>query len=241
MKTNKIKQLKKNKTVKIKLLKLKKTNKLKKSECRLADIDKYGLGKPHLSSDLENQFECLIAGHRNCLMHMYKFVAKLSQSIKDKLIKHKTKIYKNMIYIYSRYKKHAILCYYLQERRQYPNVMNSLDLEGITEFNKSSYAQGVLLGYRQSEIRGFYLRNIALLQIDYEFTKTFVNDDENIKLEEKLVEELKKINIPEFNKKYNIMKSICDKWLKMALGKDSIFNDLYEKANIDIKLLEFSK
>ena len=36
------------------------------------------------------------------------------------------------------------------------------------------------------------------------------------------------------------MKSVCDKWLKMALGKDSIFNDLFEKAvmNNDIKLLE---
>jgi len=147
-----------------------------------------------------------------------------------------------MIYIYPRYKKHAILCNYLQERKKTPIVMNSLDAEGITEFTKFSYVQGVLLGYRQSEIRGFYLRGVALLNIGGDFTKIYIENDEHIKLEEKVIEELKKINIPEFNKKYKMMKTICDKWLKMALGKDSIFTDLFEKAvmNNDIKLLELS-
>jgi hypothetical protein len=220
-----------------------KTHTLKKSDCRLADVDKYGLSKPTLSTDLDNQFECLLAGHRNCLMYMYNSIPQLSQSTKNKLIKHKTKIYKNMIYIYPRYKKHAILCNYLQERKKTPIVMNSLDAKGMTEFSKFSYVQGVLLGYRQSEIRGFYLRGIALLNIGGDFTKVFAENKEMEKLEEKIIEELKKMNIPEFNKKYKIMKSICDKWLKMNLGKDSIFNDLFEKADIDndIKLLEFSK
>jgi hypothetical protein len=36
------------------------------------------------------------------------------------------------------------------------------------------------------------------------------------------------------------MKSICDRWIKMALGKYTIFTDLFEKADIDIKLLEIS-
>ena len=229
---------KKNRIARIKLQNTK-THTLKKSDCRLADINKYGLIKPRLSTDLDNQFECLLAGHRNCLMYMYHRIPHLSQSTKNKLIKHKTKIYNNMIYIYPRYKKHAILCNYLQERKKTPIVMNSLDAEGLTEFKKFSYVQGVLLGYRQSEIRGFYLRGVALLNIGY-FTKVFDENNKIIKLEEKIIEELKKINIPEFNKKYKIMKSVCDKWLKMALGKDSIFNDLFEKAvmNNDIKLLE---
>ena len=231
---------KKNRITRTARLQNTKTNKLKKSDCKLADVDKYGLAKPTLSSDLDNHFECLLAGYRNCLMYMYHNIPQLSQPIKNKLIKHKAKIYKNMIYIYPRYKKHAILCNYLQERKQNPAVMNSLEAEGFTEFKKFSYVQGVLLGYRQSEIRGFYLRGIALLNIGGDFTKIYVEKYTDIKLEEKVIEELKKIDIPEFNKKYKIMKLVCDRWLKMALSKDSIFNDLFEKAviNNDIKLLE---
>ena len=55
----------------------------------------------------------------------------------------------------------------------------------------------------------------------------------------KLIDDkIKKINITKFNINYKELKTICNKWLKMALGKNSIYNDLFIKAEKDIKLLE---
>ena len=34
------------------------------------------------------------------------------------------------------------------------------------------------------------------------------------------------------------LKTICNTWLKMALSKNSIYNNLYKKPKSEIKLLE---
>lgn len=59
-------------------------------------------------------------------------------------------------------------------------------------------------------------------------------------LDKQVAEEIKKFkknNSYEFNIHYKEVKTICNRWLKMALGKNSIYNDLYKKAENEIKLL----
>ena len=209
----------------------KKTSQIKKAECILGSIDKNGLIKPN-NNNYNNDFNCLIAGHKPCLLDMNHFIKGLSKSIKNKLIQNKAKIYKNnVIYIYPRYKKHAILLY--EKANNNVLIKKSLDLEDITELPKKFYILGVLLGYRNNEIRGFYLRHIA-------FDKVIIDDSKQsfVNIQNKIKAELQKINIPEFNKNYKKLKSVCDKWIKMSLGKDSIFNELYEKSDIDTSPLQ---
>jgi len=211
-----------------------KTKKMKKSECVLGYIDKSGLAKNNIN-DFANEFNCLILGHKPCLVGIgaeyYK--NKIPNTIKINLKKLNAKQYKDVIYIYPRFKKQAILCNEITNN--YNFFKARLDLEGNTEFNKRNYIMGVLLGYRANEIRGFFIRILALKNIR-NTNQELMSD---IRMLDKLIEEeIKKINISKFNKNYKEMKTICDKWIKMALGKNSIYNDLYEKAEQDIKLLQ---
>lgn len=213
-----------------------KTRKIKKADCVLGYIDKNGLAKENINN-FSNDFNCLIAGHKPCLLNMIHHIKNLTKSIKNKLIHHKAKIYKNnVIYIYPRFKKQAILLDEIANNNHL--VKKNLELEDVTELHKKFYILGVLLGYRNNEIRGFYLRRIAIDKTNISDSILSPKKQDIINIENKIKEELKKINILEFNTKYKELKTVCDKWLKMALGKDSIFNDLYEKADADIKILE---
>ena len=211
-----------------------KTKKMKKSECVLGYIDKSGLAKNNIN-DYANDFNCLILGHKPCLLGMSTdfYKNKIPNTIKLNLQQLNTKQYKDVIYIYPRFKKLAILCNEITNN--YNFFKATLDLEGNTKFNKRNYIMGVLLGYRPNEIRGFFIRILALKNIQNN-KQQLITD---IRMLDKLIEEeIKKINISKFNKNYKEMKTICDKWIKMALGKNSIYNDLYDKAEKDIKLLQ---
>jgi hypothetical protein len=216
-----------------------KTRKIKKADCVLGYIDKNGLAKENINN-FNNDFNCLIAGHKPCLLHMNHHIKNLPKYIKNKLIEKKAKIYKNnVIYIYPKYKKQAVLLEEIANNNQI--VISSLESAGLVELNKRHYVCGILLGYRNNEIRGYYLRLSAFYYAKLSPTLMNPTNNEKIKLEERIKEELKRFDIPLFNKTmYKELKTVCDKWLKMALGKDSIFNDLYEKADADIKMLEVS-
>ena len=212
-----------------------KTKKMKKTECILGNINKNGLPKNNIN-DFANDFNCLILGHKPCLLDISAeyYKNKIPNSIKINLQKLNTKQYKDVIYIYPRFRKQAILCNEIANN--YNFFRHNLELEGPTKLYKRNYILGVLLGYRNNEIRGFFIRIIALNKVQYK--KTLNNKSEIYILDKLIEEEIKKINISEFNINYKELKTICDKWIKMALGKNSIYNDLYEKANMDIKLLE---
>jgi len=215
--------------------------KMKKSECILGLINKNGSGKKidnddDINGDI-NSTHCLIFGHKPCLLDSiisplkpFRYIKKLPETIKIKLKEMNTKIYKKTIYIYPRFKKYAILCYEISYN--FPKFDLELELEGKTKLDKRYYIIGYLLGYRDNEIKGFYLRQLALKNIEY---KTILDRTILIKL---IDDEIKKINITKFNINYKELKTICNKWLKMALGKNSIYNDLFIKAEKDIKLLE---
>ena len=220
----------------IKNVRTKKTKKMIKSECLLGTIDKHGLGKKARNEHI-NAFNCLIFGHKPCLLSMEYYIKEIPKAIKIKLQELNTKIYKDVIYIYPRFKKYAILCNEIANN--YNFFKSSLELEGKTEFSKRNYILGYLLGYRNNEIRGFFLRRIALEKIQY--NKMLKTEHDFTMLDKQVAEEInnfKKNNIAEFNKNYKELKTICNTWLKMALGKNSIYNDLYKKAEMDIKLLE---
>jgi hypothetical protein len=208
----------------------KKTKKMKKADCILGSINKNGLRKNN-HNNYKNDVNCLIFGHKPCLLNMED----ISKTIKIKLQQLNTKIYKNVIYIYPRFKKTAILCNEISNN--YIFFKPSLELEGKTDFNKYFYILGYLLGYRDNEIRGFFLRNIAF-EILYKEKLEKIETMNEFTLEKLVEKEIKKINRTEFNTNYKELKTICNKWLKMALGKNSIYNDLYIKAEKDIKLLE---
>ena len=209
---------------------------MSKAECVLGYIDKNGLGKIN-SNDYKNDFNCLIFGHKPCLLHMDYQFKKIPKSIKLKLQELNTKKYKDVIYIYPRFKKTAILCNEIANN--YNLFKSSLELEGHTKLSKRNYILGFLLGYRDNEIRGFFLRQIALSNLQY--NKMLKTEHDFTILDKQVAEEIKKFkknNSYEFNKNYKELKTICNRWLKMALGKNSIYNDLYKKAEMDIKLLE---
>lgn len=145
--------------IKTKKTKKNKTVKMSKAECVLGYIDKNGLGKIN-SNDYKNDFNCLIFGHKPCLLHMeYNFI-KLLKSIKVKLQELNTKKYKDVIYIYPRFKKTAILCNEIANN--YNLFKSSLKLEGHTELSKRNYILGYLLGYRDNEIRGFFFKTNSI-------------------------------------------------------------------------------
>ena len=216
--------------------KLKHSQKMSKTDCVLGYIDKNGLGKKY-SNDYKNDFNCLIFGHKPCLLDMDYHLKNIPTSIKLKLQELNTKIYKEVIYIYPRFKKTALLCNEIANN--YNFFEHSLELEGKTEFSKRNYILGFLLGYRDNEIRGFFLRKIALSKLQY--PKRLKSEHDFTMLDKLVAEEitkLKKNNSSEFNKNYKEVKTICNTWIKMALGKKSIYNDLYKKAESEIKLLE---
>ena len=216
--------------------------KMKKADCILGLVNKNGSGKKKIDDDYDingdiNSTHCLIFGHKPCLLDSiisplqpFRYIKKLPETIKIKLKEMNTKIYKKTIYIYPRFKKYAILCYEISYN--FPKFDLELELEGKTKLDKRYYIIGYLLGYRDNEIKGFYLRQLALKNIEY---KTILDRTILIKL---IDDEIKKINITKFNINYKELKTICNKWLKMALGKNSIYNDLFIKAEKDIKLLE---
>jgi len=220
--------------------------KMKKSECILGLVNKNGSGKKIDDDDINgdiNSTHCLIFGHKPCLLDSiisplkpFRYIDKLPETTKIKLKEMNTKIYKKTIYIFPRFKKYAILCYEIFYN--FPKFNLELELEGKTKLDKRHYIVGYLLGYRDNEIKGFYLnlhalRQLALKNIEYKKTKEYK------KILDKLIDdEIKKINRTEFNTNYKELKTICNKWLKLALGKNSIYNDLFIKAEKDIKLLE---
>lgn len=223
----------------IKNVRTTKTKKMKKSECILGTIDKHGLGKD-TRNDTVNAFNCLIFGHKPCLLgiSMEYYSKNIPKTLKIKLQELNTKIYKYVLYIYPRFKKYAILCNEIANN--YNFFKSSLKLEGKTNLSKRNYILGFLLGYRDNEIRGFFLRKIALEKIQY--NKMLKTKHDFTMLDKHVAEEIKQIKknkLSEFNTHYKELKTICNRWLKMALGKNSIYNDLYKKAELDIKLLEF--
>lgn len=216
--------------------KTKQTQKMSKTDCVLGYIDKNGLGKIN-SNDYKNDFNCLIFGHKPCLLRMDYQLKNIPKSIKLILKKLNTKKYKDVIYIYPRFKKTAILCNEIANN--YNFFKSSLELEGQTKLSKRNYILGFLLGYRDNEIRGFFLRQIALNKIQY--PKRLKSENDFTMLDKQVTEEItkfKKNHITKFNRDYKEVKTICNTWLKLALGKNSIYIELYKKAQMDIKLLE---
>lgn len=222
--------------------------KMKKADCILGLVNKNGSGKKKIDDDYDingdiNSTHCLIFGHKPCLLDSiisplqpFRYIKKLPETTKIKLKEMNTKIYKKTIYIYPRFKKYAILCNEISYN--FPKFNLELELEGKTKLDKRHYIIGYLLGYRDNEIKGFYLRLHALRQLALKNIEPSKTKLDRMTLDKLINDEIKKINITKFNINYKELKTICNKWLKMALGKNSIYNDLFIKAEKDIKLLE---
>lgn len=206
----------------------------RKKDCILGLIDKDGKGKTknrtEFSNSLINDIECVIAGYKPNVIR--NFCEDCPESLKNELKKQNAKIYRSVLYIKPKYEKQSILLGMYTSIKPEPYIMQSIKELPKTKFSKKWYIIGKLLGYRSTEIKGFYLRQ---LYID----KLYKDKDKKYKLREsEILEHMKtfKINMKEFNQYYKDVKLICDKWINDMLTKSLQFENMYQKVLKEVKL-----